>query len=62
MDVKTMAIARAVENMALTVGIVVAAISFGRAAILWFLLLPAMNHFDVKTRTRVGGTNDEETE
>ena len=38
-----------IENVVMTVGIVYAAIMFGRFSLLWFLLLPLANSMTIKT-------------
>jgi hypothetical protein len=46
----TMIICKAIENVAMTAGIVYAACYFERWTILWFLFLPALNGLTLQRR------------
>ena len=45
-------ICRAIENIVMTIGIVFASVYFEKMALLWFLLIPALNQVSFKSQTK----------
>ena len=45
-------ICRAVENIVMTIGIVFSSVYFEKMALLWFLLIPALNQVSFRSQTK----------
>lgn len=45
-------ICRAIENIVMTIGIVFASVYFEKMALLWFLLIPALNQVGFKSQSK----------
>lgn len=55
-------ICRMIENLAMIAGVVYSAVYFKKLAVLWFLLLPAINIYRLEWQTVSANPDEEETE
>ena len=55
-------ICRMMENLAMTVGIIYAAVRFEKLTVLWFLLLPALNIYRLEFIRQNEVEDDEDVE
>lgn len=55
-------ICRMIENLAMTLGVVYAAVKFDKLTVLWFLLLPALNIYRLEFISKNEDRGEEESE